>query len=57
MEQYIDIFDFQLNDMEMLLIDAFYTEERLTTLEAELGPKQFPIGLSHGRAVKTNVER
>lgn len=42
-EQYIEIFDFELSAKEMARIDLFYTDERLIVLENELGVKNFPI--------------
>lgn len=41
--QYIDIFDFELNDAEMHLIDSFYRDERSIDLEQGLNPQQFPL--------------
>lgn len=42
-EHYIEIFDFELTQMEMSCIDSFYTDERLVVMENELGLKNFPI--------------
>lgn len=43
MGQYIDIFDFELTDGEMDLIDSFYVDERSIDLEQGLNPHQFPF--------------
>lgn len=43
MGQYIDIFDFELSDQEMRLIDSFYIDERSTDLEQGLNVQQFPL--------------
>ncbi len=43
MGQYIDIFDFELSDAEMRLIDSFYVDERSIDLEQGLNIQQFPL--------------
>lgn len=43
MGQYIDIFDFELSDAEMSLIDSFYVDERSIDLEQGLNVQQFPF--------------
>lgn len=43
MSQYIDIFDFELSDGEMSLIDSFYIDERSIDLEQGLNLQQFPL--------------
>lgn len=43
MGQYIDIFDFELSDEEMHLIDSFYVDERYIDLEQGLNLQQFPL--------------
>lgn len=49
-EQFIDIFDFEMNEHEMATLDAFYMDERQKLLEMEMGRnKEFPIGLGKTR--------
>lgn len=43
MGQYIDIFDFELTDIEMSLIDSFYVDERSIDLEQGLSLQKFPF--------------
>lgn len=43
MGQYIDIFDFELSDTEMSLIDSFYVDERSIDLEQGLKLQEFPL--------------
>lgn len=43
-EQFFDIFDFEMDDNEMATLDAFYMDERQKILEEEMGRnKEFPI--------------
>lgn len=43
MGQYIDIFDFELTDIEMKLIDSFYIDESSIDLVQGLNLQQFPL--------------
>lgn len=43
MSQYINIFDFELTNAEMELIDSFYVDERSIDLEQGLNLNQFPF--------------
>lgn len=43
-EQFINIFDFEMDETEMATLDAFYMDERQKILEDEMGRNEkFPI--------------
>lgn len=49
-QQFIDIFDFEMNENEMATLDAFYMDERQKLLEEEMGRnKEFPICMGKNR--------
>lgn len=54
-EQFINIFDFEMDENEMATLDAFYMDERQKILEEEMGRnKEFPIYL--GKIRKFNQD-